>query len=41
MSKKMSVNIFKWVKDHSKFDKYFIKSYMKESDEEYFLEVDV
>ena len=41
MLQKLSVNIFKWVKDHSKFDKCFIKSYIKESDEEYFLEVDV
>ena len=31
----------KWVENLSKFDKSSIKSYNKESDKEYFLEVDV
>ena len=41
MSQKMPVKNFKWVKDTSKFDKSFIKSYNEESDKGYFLEVDV
>ena len=32
MSQKMPVKNFKWVKDTSKFDKSFIKSYNEESD---------
>ena len=41
MSKKLPVNNFKSVKDISKFDESFIKSYNEESDQGYFLEVDV
>ena len=41
MSQKLRVNDFKWVEDISKFDGSFIKSYNKERDEGYFLEVDV
>ena len=37
----MPVNEFKWVEDISEFDESFIKSYIKESDEGYFLEVDI
>ena len=40
MSKKLPVKKFKWVKDIYKFDKSFIKSYNKENDKGYFLEVD-
>ena len=40
-SQKLPVNNFKWVKDISKFDESFIKSYMEESNIGYFLEVDV
>ena len=41
MSQKIPVNNFEWIKDTSQFNKDFIKSYNQESDEEYFLEVDV
>ena len=41
MSQKFPVNEFKWGKDVSEFDESFITSYNEESDEEYFLEVDV
>ena len=41
MSQQLPVNHFKWVKGISKFDESFVKSYTKESDKEYFLEVDV
>ena len=41
MSQKLPVNNFAWVEDTSQFDEYFIKNYNEESDEEYFLEVDV
>ena len=41
MSQKLLVNNFKWVKDISKFDEGFIKSYNEESDGEYFLDVAV
>ena len=41
MSQKLPVNKFKWIEDTSQFDEDFIKSYNKESDEGYFLEVDV
>ena len=41
MSQKIPVNNFDWIKDTSQFNKDFIKSYNQESDEEYFLEVDV
>ena len=41
MPEKFSVNNFAWIKDTSKFNEDFIKNYNKESDERYFLEVDV
>ena len=41
MSQKLPVNDFQLVGDISEFDESFIKSYNKESDEGYFLEVDV
>ena len=41
MSQKLSVNNFEWIKDTSQFNEYFIKNYNEESDEGYFLEVDV
>ena len=41
MSQKLSVSDLKWVKDISEFNEDFIKSYTNESDERYFLEVDV
>ena len=41
VSKKLSVNGFKWVKMLSKFNEDFIKKYYENSDIGYFLEVDV
>ena len=41
MLQKLTVNNFEWIKDTSQFNKDFIKSYDEESDEGYFLEVDV
>ena len=41
MSQKLSLKIFKWITDVSKFDESFIKSYNKKSDTGLFLEVDV
>ena len=41
MSWKLSVNNFEWIKDTSQFNEDYIKSYNEESDEGYFLEVDV
>ena len=41
MSQKLVVNNFKWIKDTSQFNEDFIKDYNEESDEGYFLEVDV
>ena len=41
MSQKLPVHKFKWIEDTSQFDEDFIKSYNEESDEGYFLEVDV
>ena len=41
MSQKLSVNRFKWVKDLSEFNKYFIKSYNEKRNEAYFLEVGI
>ena len=35
------MNYFEEVKDVSKFDEKFIKIYNEESDEEYFLEIDI
>ena len=41
MSKKLSVNGFKWENDLSRFNEDFIKNYNENSDVGYFLEVDV
>ena len=41
MSQKFPVNNFQWIKDTSKLKVDFIRNYNKESDERYFLEVDV
>ena len=41
MSQKLPVNNFQWIKDTSQFNEDFIKNYNEESDEGYFLEVDV
>ena len=38
---KASSNNFEWIKDTSQFTEDFIKNYNEESDEGYFLEVDV
>ena len=38
---KLPVNNFGWIKDTSQFNQDFIKKYNEESDEGYFLEVDV
>ena len=39
MSQKPPVNFFEYIEDTSQFNEDFIKSYNKESDERYFLEV--
>ena len=41
MSQKLLANNFEWIKDTFQFNEDFIKKYDEESDEEYFLEVDV
>ena len=41
MLQKLPVNKFEWIEDTSQFNENFIKNYNKESDERYFLEVDV
>ena len=41
MSQKLLVNNFEWIKDTCQFNKDFVKNYNEESDEEYFLKVDV
>ena len=41
MFQKPLVNDFEWIKDTSQFNEDFIKNYNEESDEGYFLEVDV
>ena len=41
MSQRLPVNNFKLVEHISEFDESFIKNYNEESDEEYFLEVEV
>ena len=41
MSQKLSVNNFDWIKDIFQFNEDFIKNYNKETDDEYFFEVDV
>ena len=41
MSQKLPVNNFEWMEETFQFNEDFIKNYNKESDEGYFLEVDV
>ena len=41
MPQKFPVNNFEWIKDNSQFNEDFINNYTEESDEGYFLEVDV
>ena len=41
MSQKLSKTSFEWIEDTSQFNEDFIKNYNVESDEGYFLEVDV
>ena len=41
MSQKLPVHNFEWIKDTSQFSEDFKKNYNEESDEGYFLEVDV
>ena len=41
MSQKLPVNNFDWMKDIYQFNEDFIKNYNKETDDEYFFEVDV
>ena len=41
MSQKLPVSNFDWIKDIFQFNEDFIKNYNKETDEEYFFEVDV
>ena len=41
MSQKLPLNNFQWIKDKSQFNEDLIKNYNEESDEGYFLEVDV
>ena len=41
MSQKVLVNNFEWIKDTSQFNEDLIKNYNEESNEGYFLEVDV
>ena len=41
MLQKLPVNDFDWTKDTSQFNEKFIQNYNEESDEGYFLEVDV
>ena len=41
MSLKLPVNNFEWVEETSQFNEDFIKTEINESDEGYFLEVDV
>ena len=40
MSQKLPVNNFDWIKDIFQFNEDFIKNYNKETDDEYFFEVD-
>ena len=41
MSQKFPVSNFEWIKDTSQFNENFIKDYNEESDEWYFLRVDI
>ena len=41
MLQMLPINKFEWIEDTSQFNEDFIKNYNEESDEGYFLEVDV
>ena len=41
MSQKLPVNKFEWIENNYQFNEDFIKKYNEESNEGYFLEVDV
>ena len=41
MSQKLPIKNFEWIQETSQFNEDFIKNYNEESDEGYFLEVDV
>ena len=41
MLQKFPVNNFEWIKNNSQFNEDFIKNLNEESDEEYFLDVDI
>ena len=41
MPQRLPLKKFKWIKDISKFDKNFIKSYNEQTNQRYFLQVDV
>ena len=41
MPQRLTVNKFEWFKDTPQFNEDFIKNYNEESDEGYFLEVDI
>ena len=41
MSQKLPVNNFKWIKDTSQFNEYFIKNCNQESEKGFFFKVDV
>ena len=41
MAQKLPVNNFEWIEDTSQFNEDFIQNYNEESDEGYFLDVDV
>ena len=41
MSQKLPVNGFKWIEKLSRFNEIFIKNYNENSDQGYFLEVDI
>ena len=41
MPQKLPVNNFEWIEDISQFNEDFMKPYGEESDEGYFLEIDI
>ena len=41
MSQKLPIHNFEWIKNTSQFNKDFIKNYNEESNEGYFIEVDI
>ena len=41
MLQKLLLNTFEWIEKTSQFNEDFLKNYYEESDERYFLEVDV